>query len=110
MPKFSCEIDSDAKTTKFMIDGNEVPAYDFSIGCYTGHKCCDPEDESKVQARKECYVSVSQGDINDRYTHSVNFSLDSDNFYSESITRYHAVAKEIGKIISKVIAATKLHN
>jgi hypothetical protein len=102
--KFTCEIDTEERSSKFMIDGQEVTAAEFSVGCYNSYPYSEGSSE---KGNRYCYVSVTQGDMDNRWTHSISFSDGEKSTYSESKTKY-SVAKEIGKSIARLFAAANL--
>ena len=99
--KITCEIDTDTKETQVSIDGSPVDVLEFSIGHYVSNGCGDSE------THKCSYVSLTQGDTNNRYSQSISFDDRGDSSYSESRTSM-SVAKEIGKAVARLITAAKL--
>ena len=99
--KVTCEIDTNTKETKVMIDGQEVSVLEFSIGHYVMGGMGDMEEHTCS------YLSLTQGDIKNRYTQSISFDDRPDGNYSESMSKM-TVAKEIGKAASRLITAGKL--
>ncbi len=98
--KVSCELDTETKEVKVTIDGTEVPALEFSLSHYVGNGC---EDETY----NSTYLSLTQGDMKNRYTHSVCFTDGKSPSYSESssLTTY---AKQIEKVVKNAIAGQLL--
>jgi len=98
MPKFTYEIDTGAKTTKVMVDGEEVVVSDFSVGCYSG------KDYNTQADYRECYASLTRN-INDtsRLTYSYSFRDGPSPSYSEAITSYQ---NEVAKVAAKAVART----
>jgi hypothetical protein len=99
--KVTCEVDTDTREAKVMIDGQEVSVLEFSIGHYVSTGCGDSEEH------KCTYVSLTQGDTSNRYSQSISFDDQGNGNYSESRTKM-SVAKEIGKSVARLITAAKL--
>lgn len=100
--KVTCEVDTDTKQATVMVDGNPVSVLEFSIGHYVVSCPSDPQDQYNCT-----YLSLTQGDMQNRYTQSISFDDRPDGSYSESKTKM-SVAKEIGKAASRLITAGKL--
>jgi hypothetical protein len=104
MPKFTYEVDTDERTTKAFVNGNEVDASEFSVGCYTTKDCSDSEEH------RECYLSITHKvDEGSRLTYSYSFRNGSNASFSEAVTRRTGdIAKQVAKFIGMLIAGDKL--
>lgn len=103
MPKFTYEVDTDAKTVKTFLDGQEMDASEFSVGCYRG------KEYGTNDTYNECYASFTRiTSENSRLTYSYSFRDGKNPSYSEATTNYtgetaKTAAKAIGALISRSV-------
>ncbi len=99
MSKFTAEIDTDEKTSKFYINGQEVMVDGF---CVNSSSYTDMNG-NQVDCKYANYCTKqSDGTII-----SESYSFDNSGNYSENIGKYN-INKEIAKIIRNSIAADKM--
>ncbi len=106
MPKFTAEIDTDNRTVQLLIDGNPVDSDEF---CLTRCEYSQMNMDGTSQDYTRTYVSVTQANSagDEKYTQSIEFVDGENPSYSESMSTNN-VGKEMAKVISRTIAASKL--
>lgn len=83
MPKFSIEIDTDAKTCKKMVNGMEVDVDEMSLSKYTFNRSCDPCEGDQDKKVTEYYVSLSVEKDDHTIRQSYRWTEDESNEVSE---------------------------
>lgn len=108
MPQFSITLDSDSKTFKVFIDGQETTNVDSaSIGSYRSPKyCCDEKDEKDDTEEMHYYACLSFKSGDSRVTYDYSFKDGGDLIYSETENGFH---KEIAKLRERIMAKVKLN-
>lgn len=102
MSKFSCEIDTEAKTAIFMIDGKETDFSEFTLSKYSySGSCCDNCLKTSTSVS---YSNIDQSN-GERTSKSIYFD---DKSISESSSNY-SVAKEVYKSVVKLQATDTLN-
>jgi hypothetical protein len=102
MAKFAVEVDSDTHEAKFVIDGQEYPVEEFSVSRYVCRPCGDTST-----GYTDTYISMTVKNGDESFTRSIQFRDSNPSDYQES-TMVGSPAKEIAKVISRLIATSKL--
>jgi hypothetical protein len=107
MPIYTCQMDTENKSIKFMIDGQELPVQDFSIASYT-YPEYDDSGDSMGQCH-EAYCAFSIMSDKQVMTRSYSYRDGQHPMSGESYTN-RSVAKELFKVIRRAEAETGLIN
>jgi hypothetical protein len=102
MPKFTMEMDTDAKTVKCSRDGQDYEDM-MSMGMY---KRLDLDEEGKVVVSKECYVETMERDSSSMKSSYMSFKVGS-TAAASVVTKCASSVAEMAKGMFDRIRATK---